>query len=166
MSIEEFEIFAAGQRGDLVRRAERFLAVDLCGRGCGAGRTAQTLYDAQSSDDYCSPAALARTVVRHLALNAIRDRKSVAAIDMARMTADEEAPDEGELAGRLARTLAIMDSLPASQQMIMRMKHVDGMEVEQIARAAACSREAVYAALSRGRRAIVERFKTESRYET
>lgn len=159
MSIEEFEIFAAGQRGDLVRRAERLLQSTSAAEDVVQDALLKLFTMRSRLDDYHSPAALARTVVRHLSLNAIRDRKSVAAIDMARMTADEEAPDEGELAGRLARPLAIMDSLPASQQMIMRMKHVDGMEVEQIARAAACSREAVYAALSRGRRAIVERFK-------
>ena len=143
MSIEEFEIFAAGQRGDLVRRAERLLQSTSAAEDVVQDALLKLFTMRSRLDDYRSPAALARTVVRHLSLNAIRDRKSVAAIDMARMTADEEAPDEGELAGRLARTLAIMDSLPASQQMIMRMKHVDGMEVEQIARAAACSREAV-----------------------
>ena len=74
--------------------------VDLCAEDVVQDALLKLFTMRSRLDDYHSPAALARTVVRHLSLNAIRDRKSVAAIDMARMTADEEAPDEGELAGR------------------------------------------------------------------
>ena len=40
------------------------------------------------------------------------------------------------------------------------MKHLDNMEIEEIAETVQMSREAVYQNLSRARRAILEQFKT------
>ncbi|MDE6140395.1 MAG: sigma-70 family RNA polymerase sigma factor [Alistipes sp.] len=111
-------------------------------------------------DAYRSVEALARTVVKHLSLNYIRDNRMSAVIDPSRIAVIDEESEEGELsAERLRRTFEMIDALPARQSIIMRMKHVEGMEVEEIARTAGCSVDAVYANLSRGRRAIVERFK-------
>jgi RNA polymerase sigma-70 factor (ECF subfamily) len=43
--------------------------------------------------------------------------------------------------------------------MVLRMKHIEGMEVEEIAAAVQMSIDAVYQNLSRARRSILEQFK-------
>ena len=53
----------------------------------------------------------------------------------------------------------MIDGLPDKQQMVLRMKHIEGMEVEEIASVIQMSTDAVYQNLSRARRAILEQFK-------
>jgi RNA polymerase sigma-70 factor (ECF subfamily) len=57
------------------------------------------------------------------------------------------------------KLLRLIDTLPTKQQMVLRMKHIEGMEVEEIAAAVQMSIDAVYQNLSRARRSILEQFK-------
>lgn len=67
--------------------------------------------------------------------------------------------DEGaEVTELLATVLEIMDALPSKQQMVLRLKHIDCMEVEEIASVAQMSVDAVYQNLSRARRNILQKF--------
>lgn len=162
MSCEEFEIFAAGVRGDLLQTAVRYLHSTQAAEDIVQDTLLKLFTMRTRLDEYRSPEALARTVVRHLSLNYIRDNRMTASLDSLRTQAADERPDDEDSSGqRLRRTIEMIDALPPKQAIIMRMKHIDGMEVEQIARAAACSADAVYAHLSRARRAIVERFKQQ-----
>lgn len=158
MSCEEFEKIAVGVRGDLMRTAHY-----LHDRDAAEDVVQDTLLKLfvmrQRLDAYRSVEALARTVVKHLSLNYMRDNHLTAAVDPARIAMIEETDEEQISDYRLRRTLEIIDTLPRQQSIMMRMKHVDGMETDEIARMAGCSVDAVYANLSRGRRAIVERFK-------
>jgi len=160
MSCEEFEKIAAEVRADLMQTAVRYLHDRDAAEDVVQDALLKLFAMRSRLDAYRSVEALARTVVKHLSLNYLRDNHQAVAIDSSRIAADDYEPDDGELsAERLRQTLKMIDSLPARQSIIMRMKHVEGMEVEEIARAAGCSADAVYANLSRGRRAIVERFK-------
>ena len=62
----------------------------------------------------------------------------------------------------LDRTMRIIDTLPDLQQAILRMKHLDGLEVEEIAALTGGTPESVRMNLSRARRRVKEIFmKTE-----
>ncbi|MBP3455502.1 MAG: sigma-70 family RNA polymerase sigma factor [Alistipes sp.] len=160
MSCEEFEKIAVGVRGDLIQTAAHYLHDRDAAEDVVQDTLLKLFVMRSRLDAYRSVEALARTVVKHLSLNYIRDNRMSTAIDTATIAVSDERADDAELsAERLRRTLEMIDALPAKQSIIMRMKHVEGMEVEDIARAACCSADAVYAHLSRGRRAIVERFK-------
>lgn len=159
MSCEEFEKIAAKIRADLMQVAVRYLHDRDAAEDVVQDTLCKLFAMRSRLDAYRSVEALARTVVKHLSLNYLRDHHQAVAIERSQIAAEEE-DDDGDLsAERLRQTLKMIDSLPAKQSIIMRMKHVEGMEVEEIARAAGCSVDAVYANLSRGRRAIVERFK-------
>lgn len=56
------------------------------------------------------------------------------------------------------RTMRIIDRLPDLQQAILRMRHVDGLEVEEIAALTGSNPEAVRMNLSRARRRVKELF--------
>jgi RNA polymerase sigma-70 factor (ECF subfamily) len=59
---------------------------------------------------------------------------------------------------RLERIVSIMNSLPTMQQTIVRLRHMEGMEMRQIAELTGSSEVAVRKALSRARKAIKEQF--------
>jgi RNA polymerase sigma-70 factor (ECF subfamily) len=56
------------------------------------------------------------------------------------------------------RVMEMIRTLPDKQQTILRMKHIDGMEVSEIARTTGMTEEAVRQNLSRARRRIISLF--------
>lgn len=102
--------------------------------------------------EYASVDAPARVIVRNLSLNVLRDRHP-SDTDLARLSdipceeADKELSDELSLA---------LESLPDTEQAVLRMKHIDGMETDEIAALIHSTPGAVRTALSRARRHIRE----------
>ena len=58
----------------------------------------------------------------------------------------------------VSRVMHIMEQLPGLQQTILRMKHVDGFEVKEIAELTGSTPEAVRVNLSRARKKVRELF--------
>lgn len=117
-------------------------------------------------EEYRSVEGLAVVMVRRLALNQTRtmkvrslwgrkknDKTEVLLNDV------ELSPEEHLMEKELDSQLSVLISqLPDKQQVILRMKHIDGMETEQIAQLVGCSEMAVRQNLSRARKRIWEYF--------
>lgn len=103
---------------------------------------------------YASIDALAKVIARNLSLNMLRARRNVISVDSESMpqVADKEYIEPG-LSAELMR---IIDSLPDTEHAVLRMKHIDGMETEEIASLIHSTPGAVRTALSRGRQRIRE----------
>ena len=67
------------------------------------------------------------------------------------MMADEADAGDDE---RLARILSVIEGLPPLQQTILRLRHMEGMELRDIAALTGSSEVAVRKALSRARQAV------------
>lgn len=65
---------------------------------------------------------------------------------------------ELEQKDNVSQVMRIIDRLPGLQQIILRMKHVDGCEVEEIAALTGSTPDAVRMNLSRARRRVKELF--------
>ncbi len=107
-------------------------------------------------DRYRSADALARVITRRLSLNAIRNRSHERIrqdIPIADSPEDRMIDTEEE-----ERVMEMIRTLPDKQQTILRMKHIDGMEVSEIARTTGMTEEAVRQNLSRARRRIISLF--------
>lgn len=76
---------------------------------------------------------------------------------------NETIPNEEEKADeRYEKVIALIDTLPTMQQTIMRLRHMEGMEINDIAKLTGSKETAVRKALSRARHAIKDQFlKTE-----
>ena len=76
---------------------------------------------------------------------------------------NETIPNEEEKADeRYEKVIALIDTLPTMQQTIMRLRHMEGMEINDIAKLTGSKETAVRKALSRARHAIKNQFlKTE-----
>lgn len=156
MTTQEFEIFAARSRARLLTTARSLIA-----NGDEAEDVVQEalikLYSMRDKlAEYRNIDALATVVVKHLALNVLRHRHRHRTTELnERVLYSEELTSDD----RIEELLKAIDSLPSKQQMILRMKHIEGMEVEEIASAVQMSHDAIYQNLSRARRAILEQFK-------
>lgn len=103
-------------------------------------------------NEYESVEAPARVIVRNLSLNVLRHRalSPVYAGEIPEtVTCDPEESLSDEMTAALAR-------LPDTEQAVLRMKHLEGFETEEIAEMIHSTPGAVRTALSRARRRIRE----------
>ena len=156
MTNREFEIFVERSRTKLLAIARQYLG-DVANAEDIVQEALLKLYAMRDKlDDYHSVDALATVVVKRLALNTLRNEKRHPATTLdERITVSEESSSEE----RYSELLRAIDTLPSKQQMILRLKHLEGMEVEEIADLVKMSHDAIYQNLSRARRAILEQFK-------
>ncbi|MBR4389655.1 MAG: sigma-70 family RNA polymerase sigma factor [Prevotella sp.] len=104
-------------------------------------------------DDLRSPAdGLAIMMTRNLSIDHQRRRKPQ------RPTLDipEEEHEEDE---RIDRMMQLIDTLPPMQQIILRFRHLDGMEYSEIAHITSSTETAVRKMISRARKEILLKLK-------
>lgn len=113
-------------------------------------------------DDYTSPEALGMVMARRRAIDLLKQEGGGGTkVDLEGVDAIEPTPSPDELMA--LRDLAdhlrsVMASLPTVQQAVMRMRHVDGMEIDEIAEAISSTPGAIRTALSRARQAVRDMF--------
>ena len=156
MTNREFEIFVERTRPKLLAIACQYLGATADAEDIVQEALLKLYAMRQRLDAYRSIEALATVVVKRLALNTLRNEKRHPATTLdERITVYDEPPSDE----RYAELLQAIDTLPSKQQMILRMKHIEGLEVEEIADLVKMSHDAIYQNLSRARRAILEQFK-------
>ena len=111
-------------------------------------------------DRYDSVEALAVQITKHLCLNRLRAfrYRQEKLSDSATFAADDNPYIALEQKDSVSQVMHIMKQLPGLQQTILRMKHVDGFEVKEIAELTGSSPEAVRVNLSRARKKVKELF--------
>ena len=123
--------------------------------------------------------ALAQVLVRNFCVDRRRRQKplqvltangwtseNLRACTNGRVVTDEancEQADETETDERIERVLAMIDALPTLQQTILRLRHIDGMEMREIAELTGSSEVAIRKTLSRARQTLKQQY--EKRYE-
>lgn len=117
-------------------------------------------YMRKDLDEYNSISALSVQITKHLCFNRMRVRKwKQEGLDTVVLTSDTLHPDtQLEQKDNVEQVMRIIDKLPDLQQTILRMKHVDGFEVEEIAELTGSSAGAVRMNLSRARKKVKEEF--------
>ena len=99
-----------------------------------------------------SPAApLAKVLVRNVCVDRLRRCKSKVGIVLADMPAPADEGADGDV---FAHVMKVIDTLPAAQQVVLRLRHIDGMPTSDIARLTSSSEAAVRKTLSRARMAV------------
>ena len=99
--------------------------------------------------------ALAATITRNLCIDRIRSRPPVSPLKG--MEADVPDTDEGH-PERIERMMDIIRALPDMQQIILRLRHIEGMEMKEIAQLTGSTEVAVRKALSRARMAVKKQY--------
>lgn len=106
--------------------------------------------------------ALARAVVRNLCIDYLRRRRTtpVAECPEQAYTTDANAGEDA-----FTRVMQVIDKLPAAQQVVIRLRHIDGMRTADIARLTGTNEAAVRKQLSRARMAIKKHYLDDLRHE-
>lgn len=112
-------------------------------------------------DSYNSVKALAMVIARHRVIDILRH-------PLGTIVALEDAPDHCDTSLSAEEKLIVMEerteideiiaSLPSAQQALLKMKHVEGLEVNEISRITGSSPGAIRVTLSRTRHQIKELF--------
>ena len=108
-------------------------------------------------DQYRSVDALAIVITKHLCINRLRGTR-IEKVDLEQgiSIGGGENPEMQEI-------LEVIGTLPDLQQSILRMKHLEGFEVEEIARLTGSTPVAVRTNLSRARKRVKEQFMIHSK---
>lgn len=110
-------------------------------------------------DAYSSIEALTMVIARNRAIDLMREAVTHTGLDGIERQELYPAPDEAVTTSETAAEIdTIMSSLPSVQQAVLRMRHVEGMEIEEIARTIGSKPGAIRTALSRARQNVKELF--------
>ena len=112
---------------------------------------------------YNSIAALSMHITKNLCINRINSssfrNRSSESLDGISILNEEPEPDvQLEQKDNVEHIMRIIDMLPGLQQTILRMKHIEGFEVEEIAGLTGSNQDAVRVNLSRARKKVRDEF--------
>ena len=96
---------------------------------------------------------LALRLTRNLCIDQVRRRKPTVMLTDSGGTDQADGDDE-----RIERMMAVVSTLPDLQQTILRLRHLEGMEMNEIADLTGSSEVAIRKALSRARQAVRQKY--------
>jgi RNA polymerase sigma-70 factor (ECF subfamily) len=96
---------------------------------------------------------LAKVLTRNRCIDIVRRKKPAAELSMAVFQEEDEALRE-----RIERMMKVIETLSDLQQIILRLRHMEGMEFKEIAELTGSTEVAVRKALSRARQAVRDKF--------
>ncbi len=145
MTIEEYQQEVKRIRPGLCRTAIRYL-----GEADGEDAVEVTLVRLwQMADDLRTPFnALAQTLLRNHCIDVLRRRHITVALDGHDIAVDEEQDQ------RVETMMKLIKLLPPMQQMVLQLRHINGMEMAQVAQLTGMKEPAVRKCLSRARQAL------------
>ena len=149
MTTEDFEREAERLRPMLVAVAVRTLGDARYAED--AAQDALAKLWAMHANLHLPVAALARAVVRNLCIDSMRRRRSTFT---SQYIERGEAAEEESNEDAFTQVMRVVDTLPAAWQVVIRLRHIDGMSTADIARLTGASEDAVRKQLSRARMAI------------
>ena len=118
--------------------------------------------DSDMADDVArSIDSLAFVIARNRALDLLRSSYGTSTVGMEHVgqLTDGVSPEESLIdSEETAGVMEIIASLPSVQQAVIRMKHIEGLEVGEIARITGSTPGAIRVALSRARQSIKDIF--------
>lgn len=155
MTQEDFKQEVVRIRPQMVQTARRYLD--------DADEAEDTVQDVllrlwQMTDTLRLPLdALAEVLTRNFCIDTLRRRKPQVSVEQMENVADDTNGSE-----LLERTMRMIEALPAMQQTIIRLRHMEGMEMKDIAALTGSTEVAVRKALSRARRALAQKVMNHS----
>lgn len=100
-------------------------------------------------DNYDNPGAPAAVILRRVCISALRGRRSTVDIEEAALIEAETYTESIS-----PELMAAIETLPPMEQAVLRMKHLEEMETEEIAELISSNPGAVRTALSRARKKV------------
>lgn len=106
------------------------------------------------SEDIRNAESMAKVITRNLSIDHVRRRHVMVDIDEGKLEIDEHAHDEDQI----ERIMNLINQLPTMQQTVIRLRHIDGLQMADIAKLTGTTEQAVRQSISRARRAILKNY--------
>jgi RNA polymerase sigma-70 factor (ECF subfamily) len=106
-----------------------------------------------------SPLPLVLTMVRNNCFDKLK-RKHTENNDLADILLDNKTEDSINASSTLTEVMKMISMLPKDQQKVLRLRTIDGLEIQQIEEITHFSRENIYTLLSRARKTLRDNFKS------
>jgi RNA polymerase sigma-70 factor (ECF subfamily) len=156
MEQEQFKKEVLPLRGQLLGYAQRLLDDKNDAEDIIQEVFLKLWYMRKELPQYNSVSALSVKITKHLCLNRLKtNQRQQDDLDELDLTDKSLSPDyQLEQKDQVEQVLRIIDQLPDLQQTILRMKHLEGFEIEEIAEITGSNVEAVRMNLSRARKKV------------
>lgn len=106
------------------------------------------------SEDIRNAESMAKVITRNLSIDHVRRRHVMVDIDEGKLEIDEHAHDEEQI----ERIMNLINQLPTMQQTVIRLRHIGGLQMADIAKLTGTTEQAVRQSISRARRAILKNY--------
>lgn len=164
----EFQNMAMQIRPVIVRRAAKLLDDNDEAEDVAQDTLLKMWSMRDSLDAYVSAESLAMVISRNRCIDIIRLRRNgkIPVSEADQLISEDNEADRRVIASDYSESVnSILSSLPESQQVIMRMRHFEGMENAEIASLIGSSESSVRTSLSRARKRIKEMFINSRPYD-
>ena len=110
-------------------------------------------------EDVQNVRGFARILVRNRSLDVVRKRQKHVLVEF-KETTDIAPTDEHD--ERIKRMMILVENLPAMQQTVLRLRHMEGKEMSEIAELIGTTEQAIRQSLSRARRAVLASYNKQN----
>ena len=100
------------------------------------------------------PLPFVLTMVRNNSLDRLKSKWTTAEEDMSETLATDSTENRIDAASDLNAIFQLIEQLPPDQQTVLRLRTIDGLEIDQIQTLTGFSRENIYTLLSRARKTL------------
>lgn len=108
----------------------------------------------QVKEEIRNAESLAKVITRNLSIDYVRRQHITVDIDESNAEADDAA-DSNE---QIQRIMGLINKLPTMQQTVIRLRHIDGLKMADIANITGTTEQAVRQSISRARRTILKNY--------
>ena len=159
MSHEEFSNIYLPFSSKMYALAYNILRNSDEARDCVQDVYAELWQRRNSIDRDKSPLPLVLTMVRNNCFDKLKG-KHTENNDLADILLDNKTEDSINASSTLAEVMKMISMLPKDQQTVLRLRTIDGLEIQQIEEITHFSRENIYTLLSRARKTLRDNFKS------
>ena len=159
MSHEEFSNMYLPFSSKMYALAYNILRNSDEARDCVQDVYAELWQRRNSIDRDKSPLPLVLTMVRNNCFDKLKG-KHTENKDLADILLDNKTEDSINASSTLTEVMKMISMLPKDQQKVLRLRTIDGLEIQQIEEITHFSRENIYTLLSRARKTLRDNFKS------
>lgn len=159
MSHEEFSNIYLPFSSKMYALAYNILRNSDEARDCVQDVYAELWQRRNSIDRDKSPLPLVLTMVRNNCFDKLKG-KHTENNDLADILLDNKTEDSINANSTLVEVMKMISMLPKDQQKVLRLRTIDGLEIQQIEEITHFSRENIYTLLSRARKTLRDNFKS------
>lgn len=108
----------------------------------------------QVKEEVRNAESMAKVITRNLSIDHVRRKHTTMGIDESKLDIGDASHDDEQI----ERIMGLINKLPTMQQTVIRLRHIDGLKMADIAKITGTTEQAVRQSISRARRTILKNY--------